>query len=83
MTRDLTNSSAETKYNAEEEEFVKSLAPQYRCSAVQLRRWAIRFVLDNVSHNDFATYIAQQQDATDKRRYDEKDEQARANGKDV
>ncbi len=73
------NPNAETRHNQEEEAFVNAIAAQYKCTAVQVKRLMIRYVLDNVSHNDFATFVLQQKDETDRRLYDEKD--ARLKGK--
>ncbi len=83
MSRQIRNPNAETRHNMDEEEFVTALAPQYQCSRAQFHRWAIGYVLDNVSHNDFAKYIAQRKDDADKRMYDDKDEKLRAEGKEI
>lgn len=71
--RKIQTLTSEAAHNNSEAAFVKELAPQYDITVAQFERWAIRYVLDNVSHNDFMTYVLQQKDATDARRYGDAD----------
>lgn len=55
----------------EDEEFLAELAKTLGCTTqAQLKRWTIRYVLDKVSYKEFEQWVRQQEDASDKAKYD-------------